>query len=171
MEVDGRWFFSMFFPFPIEAFSGSMLSMLFVFGFMYGVFRPEKGGLSLSSPGNSYGDLIRPSLAGPVIRCWISPLTPNLGICWVNESPLWCRTWLKNFYRKKLLAVTMFQLLISVQSFQIPGYIFLVRLDKRYPSLSTTGSGSLPYPAFLESFDNKMSHSCQELMVMEPFFL
>ena len=51
MEVDGRCFFFHFFPFPIEAFSGSMLSMLFVFGFMYGVFRPEKGGLSLSSRG------------------------------------------------------------------------------------------------------------------------
>ena len=164
MEVDGRWFF--FHCFSFSNWGIFRFHVIHVVRFRVYVrsFQTWKRRALLIIPGNSYGDLIRPSLAGPVIRCWISPLTPNLGICWVNESPLWCRTWLNNFYRKKLLAVTMFQPMISVHTFLIlklvellhdlgliPDsrvYIFFVRLDKRYPSLSTTGSGfyhTLPF--------------------------
>ena len=77
-----RWmedgFFSIVFPFPIEAFSGSMLSMLFVFGFMYGVFRPEKGGLSLSS-------------RGILTEIWYGQVL--LAPWFVAEFPHWPQTW------------------------------------------------------------------------------
>ena len=177
-----KMFFFPFFPFPIEAFSGSMLSMLFVFGFVWRDFRPEKGGLSLSSPGNSYGDLIRPSRAGPVIRCWNGvfffffdrldlsswfPHGPNLGICWVSESPLWCRTWFKNFYRK-----TAGRHDVSTHERYTPAWFGPVLNSRVYIFFSCYRGAFviripdpwLPYLPFYILWQQDVSCVCQELM-------